>query len=113
MFRYVVFPAFLGGTLLSFSSIIHVPAEVFCYSCYFMVVHPELDPTHFFVMNRPHYPVNHNTCSSIVLKVFPSSQSDFMNWQSSLDLLSANTEEILSSVLAQDINNINNSVSNV
>lgn len=34
-----------------------------------------------------------------------------MNWQSHLDLLSANIEEILSSMLAQDL--INNSVSNL
>lgn len=55
-------------------------------SIYHMVVWAEQHPIHYFLLNRPHYPVSLGTNSRIILMFFPNPLSDFTGWQSSLDL---------------------------
>lgn len=62
----------------------------------------ELDPTHCFLLNRPHYPVSLNTYSRIIFVVFPRPLNDFVDWQSGLDLPRSDMEDILSSMFVPD-----------
>lgn len=71
-------------------------------SIHHTVIWAELDPTHYFLLNRPHYPVTLNTHSRIIFMVFPRPLNDFVDWQSSLDLPSSNMEDILSSMFVPD-----------